>query len=271
VAVLLAGALAWKWQLGVRRVVAAVALMAALVGLAVTQLVDGAWTTGMTVAGGTLAVAGAVLAQRFYRDPERRPPAGADLVLSPADGEVVYVRRSVAGALPVATKHGRDHRLDELVGTGLVGEEAVVVGVAMSFLDVHVNRAPVAGLVTARRHQSGSFLSLRRPEAVFQNERATTVISTGSLDVAVVQIASRLVRQVVGYVGEGDRVAAGDRIGAIRLGSQVDLVLPARPDVQVLVRPGDRVRAGESALARVDATALTGSGTDRTTDDAAGG
>ena len=87
---------------------------------------------------------------------------------------------------------------------------------------------------------------------VFENERATTVIEGPGLEVAVVQIASRLVRQIAGYVGVGDKVAQGQRIGVIRLGSQVDVVLPSRSDLQVTVRPGQRVRAGESVLALVE-------------------
>ncbi len=87
---------------------------------------------------------------------------------------------------------------------------------------------------------------------VFENERATTVIERPGLEVAVVQIASRLVRQIAGYVGVGDKVAQGQPIGVIRLGSQVDVVLPSRSDLQVTVRPGQRVRAGESVLALVE-------------------
>ncbi len=174
-------------------------------------------------------------------------------MLSPADGEVVYVRRADAGELPVATKHGRSYSLRELTRTTLDSEDAVVIGIGMSFLDVHVNRSPIAGVVTARQHFPGLFGSLRDPRMTFENERATTVIQSAHLQVAVVQIASRLVRQIVGRVSCGDTVRAGDRIGVIRLGSQVDVVLPRRPDVEVCVRAGQRVRAGESVLAVVRA------------------
>jgi phosphatidylserine decarboxylase len=87
---------------------------------------------------------------------------------------------------------------------------------------------------------------------VYENERATTVIERPGLEVAVVQIASRLVRQIAGFVDVGDRVTAGQRIGVIRLGSQVDVVLPRREGVRVTVRPGERVRAGESILAELE-------------------
>jgi phosphatidylserine decarboxylase len=73
--------------------------------------------------------------------------------------------------------------------------------------------------------------------------------------VAVVQIASRLVRQIASYVDEGDEVALGQRIGVIRLGSQVDLVVPVQTGIEVLVEPGDRVRAGESVLVELKTAA----------------
>ena len=88
----------------------------------------------------------------------------------------------------------------------------------------------------------------------FQNERLTTVIERDGLQVAVVQITSRLVRQIVSFVEEGQQVTLGQRIGVIRFGSQVDVVVPARPDLEVRVRPGMRVRAGESAIAVIPAS-----------------
>jgi len=197
----------------------------------------------------TLAIGFAILAWRFFRDPERRPPARDDVVVSPADGEVIYVRESVGGMLPVATKHGRDYSLVELTKTPLRTEEAVVIGIAMSFLDVHVNRSPIAGRVTLREHFTGRFGSLGKPRMVFENERATTLIERRDLEVAVVQIASRLVRQIAGFVKVEDELTRGQRIGVIRFGSQVDLVLPRDEAITVVVEPGQHIRAGESVLA----------------------
>lgn len=84
---------------------------------------------------------------------------------------------------------------------------------------------------------------------VFENERATTVIEQDGLQVAVVQIASRLVRQIVSFLHEGQQIALGQRIGVIRFGSQVDLVLPVRQDVKLTVYPGEQLRAGQSIIA----------------------
>jgi phosphatidylserine decarboxylase len=161
----------------------------------------------------------------------------------------LYVRESQGGLLPVASKNGRRYALQELTKTPLLSGDAVVVGIGLSLLDVHVNRAPVAGRVALVSRFPGRFGSLRRPEMVFENERATMVIEHGRWQVAVVLIASRLVRRIVTFVSEGDQVAAGQRLGMIRFGSQVDLVLPAPNDLDVSVRPGDRVRAGESIIA----------------------
>jgi phosphatidylserine decarboxylase len=248
--------LAWKWQLGVRRVAAAVTVLALGAGLLVWLLDANLLLRSLLVAVLTLVAAAAVLAYRFYRDPERTAPAMSErAIVSPADGEVVYVRESRGGRLPVSTKGSRDYALTELTKTTLRSDDAIVIGISMSFLDVHVNRAPIAGRITVQRHFAGLFGSLRRPEMVFENERATTVIERGPLQVAVVQIASRLVRQIVSYVREGDEVAVGQRIGVIRLGSQVDVVVPTTADLELLVRTGDRVRAGESVLAQLRAEA----------------
>jgi len=143
-----------------------------------------------------------------------------------------------------------------LTHTALHERDAVVVGIAMSFLDVHVNRAPIAGRVVLSRHFPGRFGSLKRPETVFENERTTTLIAGSRLEIAVVQIASRLVRQITSYVRDGQEVNLGQRIGIIRLGSQVDVVLPQRRDLCVLVGEGDRVTAGVSVIATVGAAVV---------------
>ena len=194
----------------------------------------------------------ASLAYRFYRDPERTPPNRDDVIVSPADGAVVYVRRSEKGMLPVSTKHRRTYPLEELTKTVLRSEDATVVGIALNFLDVHVNRAPIGGRVMHERRSPGRFGSLRQPETIFENERSTIVIERGDLQVAVVMIASRLVRRIVAFVREGQTISLGDRIGMIRFGSQVDLVLPTSSELELNVRQGDRVVAGESIIAFVD-------------------
>jgi len=254
-AVLAALPLAWKWQLGVARPAIVVGALAAVAVLLVAGT-DAAFAVSPVVAAAlvwvvTVALATALLAYRFYRDPERTVPERDDAILSPADGEVVYVRDAPGGMLPVSSKLGRDYALQELTKTPLASEDNVVVGIALNFLDVHVNRAPIRGRAVVQRHFPGRFGSLRRPEMVFENERATLVLARDDLQVAVVMIASRLVRRIVTFVREGDDVAAGQRIGVIRFGSQVDVVLPLRDELAVLVEAGDRVIAGQTAIAEL--------------------
>lgn len=255
ISLLLGLPLAWKWQLGVARAAIALALVALAASTALTLAVRpglvGGVALGAIGAGVSLVACSMFVAYRFYRDPKRTAPEGDGLIVSPADGIVIYVQTSEGGELPVAAKHGKRYTLQELTRTPLHEREATVVGIAMSFLDVHVNRFPIAGKVAVQKHFAGTFGSLRHKEMVYLNERATTLIEEGGMQIAVVQIASRLVRQIVSFVGEGETGARGQRLGVIRLGSQVDLVLPAREDLSVCVRVGERVRAGESIVARV--------------------
>jgi phosphatidylserine decarboxylase len=246
--------LAWKWNLGMRRTTLAVACLGLLTGLLTVgvpflQVANGIPLKAVVNWLLTLGAATALMMYRFYRDPERKIPLAHHVIVSPADGEVLYVRESRDGALPISTKGGRTYPLRELTKTPLQMRDAAVIGIGMSLLDVHVNRSPIAGRITMKQHFSGLFGSLRRPEMEFQNERMTTLIEREDLQLAVVQIASRLVRQIVSFVHERQDVALGQRIGIIRFGSQVDLVLPLRADLTVTVKPGDRVKAGESIVA----------------------
>lgn len=245
--------LAFKWQLDLRLTAATLVVLGVLSSVVIAA-VGKVISLEERVAAGlvavlTLAATFSLLVYRFYRDPERLAPLREDVIVSPADGEVIYVRHTEGGMLPVSGKGAREYALEELTRTELRSGEAVVIGIAMNFLDVHVNRAPIGGRVALKRHFSGSFSSLKRAEAVFGNERATTVIESSGIQVAVVQIASRLVRQIVNWVDEDQVVMLGQRIGVIRFGSQVDLVLPAHHSVEIKALPGQRVRAGESVVA----------------------
>jgi hypothetical protein len=146
-------ALAHKWELGLRTSALALLACAAVACVAVTAL-DAAGALhaavqSLLMAAIALALALGLVAWRFYRDPERLPPSHDNIIVSPADGVIAYVRATERGELPVAIKKGRRMRLDELVRTPLASEEATVIGIALTFLDVHVNRAPIAGVVKA--------------------------------------------------------------------------------------------------------------------------
>jgi phosphatidylserine decarboxylase len=197
----------------------------------------------------TIVVGLAGLAVLSFRDPERPAPERGDVIVSPADGLVIYVRGTQPGHVPEADKKGRTSTLRELEGTTLSSAASVVIGIAMNLSDVHVNRAPIAGKVRLIEHVHGTFGSLRNPDNVLTNERVTTVIDHDGLQIALVQIASRLVRRIVTFASEGRELALGQRIGAIRFGSQVDLIIPARQDVRLTVQVGDKVIAGRTIAA----------------------
>ena len=120
----------------------------------------------------------------------------------------------------------------------------------MTYLDVHVNRAPIGGEVRLVKRIGGLYRSLKHKEAVFQNERVATVIENPDVQVGVVQIASRLVRKIVPFVYEQAVIEQGQRIGKIRFGSQVDIIVPDSTGLEILVAPGDRLTAGISQIAR---------------------
>lgn len=258
--VALLAALSWKWCLPVRAVGPIIALAAAAGALVGAGVRGANWTlipTLAVVAGAELAVYLGAILYRFYRDPERTPPADPQAVVSPADGTVIYVRRLPPGSLLRSEKRGAQLVLEELNGSSLATQELWQIGISMVFTDVHVNRAPMAGAVTLARHQPGKFFSLRIPEAVNVNERQTLVLDNGRFAIALVQIASRLVRRIVPYVREGQNVERGQRIGMIKFGSQVDVFLPVADVPELRVREGDVLVAGESVLALSPALAAT--------------
>lgn len=198
----------------------------------------------------TFCLASALLLHRMTRDPERVSPKEKGIVVSAADGMVIYIKPVAGDTTPLVTKHGKAYRLDELMGTGLMTNGAHIIGVEMNLLNVHTNRCPIAGRVQLIHHVGGKFISLREEEAPFVNERCTTVIQNDSIAVGVVQVASRLVRRIDNILETGHSVGIGQRLGVIRLGSLVALVIPKREDVSIVVHVGDHVAAGLSILAR---------------------
>lgn len=166
-----------------------------------------------------LAAAASVAATSFFRDPDRRPGEGA--VLAPADGIVSMVERRPDGRVRIATY--------------------------MSLRDVHVNRAPTDGVVRALVHIPGGYRPAFRKDSD-RNERVFWTLETPLGEVELVQIAGVLARRIIPYRQPGERVARGERIGLIRFGSRVDIVLP--PGIDPALSVGDRVRAGLTRLDR---------------------
>jgi len=197
-----------------------------------------------------LVVTFLVIIYRFYRDPARIPPKMDNIILSPADGTVKYVKRIEKGDAPFSDKGERRFPLKELTKTNLVAGGAWLIGITMTYIDVHINRSPIEGRVILVRHIDGKFVSLKRDDAPILNERATIVIDNELFKVGVVLIASRLVRRIVSYVREGQMLRIGEKIGKITFGSQADIVLPALPGLEIDVRQGEQVSAGSSVIGR---------------------
>jgi phosphatidylserine decarboxylase len=245
----------WKWCLPRDRSALLIAL-AGMVGVAVgigSARVELAWQWRFLLTGiAQSTFYAAALLWLFYRDPDRLVPDEPGLVLSPADGTVIYIRRLEAGEPLRSEKNGAIMVLDEVRDTALAQEALWQVGIAMVFTDVHVNRAPIPGILTFACHKPGKFLSLRRKEALNMNERQTLIIENRGEDMQVmlVQIASRLVRQIVAYVKQGQPLERGQRVGMIRFGSQVDMFLPIRKVAQPHVKIGQRLQAGVTIVAQ---------------------
>ncbi len=250
--------LAWKWRIKIKVALGGGVIIGALTGLIVSQI---AYTTGLNTAilviielPMILLITGLIILTRFYRDPERTPTVTEGVILSPADGTVVYVNKVEKGTALVSTKGQRKFRLDEITSTDLLQNTTYLVGIDMNILNVHVNRAPIAGKIAFQKRTIGKFISLRREESDILNERITTIIDNGTFSIGVVQIASRLVRSVVSYIKVGDELKIGQRIGAIVFGSQVDLAIPELDNLIIVTKAGDEVKAGITIIARYGQT-----------------
>jgi phosphatidylserine decarboxylase len=195
----------------------------------------------------------AIVLYKFYRDPERIPPDQPNVIVAPADGKIIYIKHAGNGEIPVAKKFGqRLIKLEEFTNTDLIDDPLYVVGITLSILNVHVNRVPVQGKVLSLNYTPGRFISLRKRNAPFVNERLTTIIDQGNYKIGIVQIASHLVRRIQSYLQEGQSVDLGQRLGMIKFGSQVDLVIPRLKNLEFMIRPGDEVEAGVSIIATYD-------------------
>jgi phosphatidylserine decarboxylase len=160
----------------------------------------------------------------FFRDPARTIPQGAGEIVSPGDGLVTEAEW-------IETTSGSRLRLS----------------IFLNVFDVHVNRAPVSGTVKVAEFREGQFMNAMKPESVLHNEQTLVVIDAGGYDVSFKQIAGLLARRIVCNVKVGDRVERGQRIGLIKFGSRVDVLMPAEADLKV--KTGSRVRGGSTVLA----------------------
>ena len=157
----------------------------------------------------------------FFRDPEREIPGGP-VAVSPADGKVVVVRPE--------------------------GASSTRISIFLNIFDVHVNRTPIAGTITDVKYRKGRFLVASKEVASVQNEQNTVVVEGNGTHVVFSQIAGLIARRIVFNKRQGDQVSAGERIGMIKFGSRMDVVLG--PEWDIVVQEGMHVAAGSSVLAR---------------------
>jgi phosphatidylserine decarboxylase len=167
-----------------------------------------------------VTIAGAALMLYFFRDPERVPPEEDGVILSPADGKVIYVKKVEGESHFVSIKAGTRYPLEELIQTQWPSRGGHLIGIEMNVLDVHVNRAPIAGRIALCKKIKGGFPGLGKQNAEIRSQRAVILIDAGNISVGVVQIASRFVRGIVSYVKEGQQVAIGDRYDPFRFSSR---------------------------------------------------
>ncbi len=166
----------------------------------------------------------------FFRDPARATPIGDNLLIAPADGKLIGVRRR-----PPPTEMA-------------LGEAPMTVfSTFLSVFNVHVVRAPLTGRVVASEHEPGLFTNAESDEASEQNERQSIVIEPASGErIGVVLIAGMVARRIVTFVREGETVQAGQRIGIIRFGSRVDVYAPG--ERKLMVGEEQRMVGGETVL-----------------------
>ena len=166
----------------------------------------------------------------FFRDPHRTIPAGKGLIVSPGDGLVTETAS-------ITTTEGALQR----------------VSIFLSVFNVHVNRAPISGTVSRVHYQKGRFLNAMNPASAERNEQNVVTLrgqgADAGFEVTFKQIAGLLARRIVCRCAKGQTVERGQRVGLIKFGSRVDVLLPANAELRVSV--GDRVKGGASVLAAV--------------------
>jgi len=170
------------------------------------------------------------LTLNFFRDPERKTPDKDGIIVAPADGKVIVIRKNI--------------------NNSFVGENCNQISIFMSPLNVHVNRIPISGKVKHLKYYEGKFIAAFEDKASENNERMETGIISNNGKVLFTQIAGFLARRIVNDLNVGDSVIIGNRFGMIKFGSRVDIFVPDNwtPAVQM----NDNVYAGETILFKLN-------------------
>ncbi len=167
-----------------------------------------------------------IFSLNFFRDPDRTPPGSDNVIVSPADGRVLFVK--------------------DVIENKFIGSEAKQVSIFMSPIDVHVNRIPVDGKVEYLKYFEGKYIAAFEDKASDVNERAEFGISGKYGKVFFNQVAGFIARRIIYEISVGDSVKIGERFGMIKFGSRVDVIVPA--GWNVMVKKDDKVKAGETIL-----------------------
>ncbi len=162
----------------------------------------------------------------FFRDPDRTPPNRDDVVVSPADGKVLFVK--------------------DVLDNKYINDNAIQISIFMSPLNVHVNRIPISGKVEYLKYFKGEYVAAFEDKASEVNERAEFGIQSKFGKVFFTQVAGFIARRIVYEIKEGDSVEIGKRFGMIKFGSRVDVVVPK--NWKPKVKKDDKVTAGETIL-----------------------
>jgi phosphatidylserine decarboxylase len=160
----------------------------------------------------------------FFRDPKRTIPTAPGLIVSPGDGLVTET-------VTISTPEGSRQR----------------ISIFLNVFNVHVNRSPIAGSLTRVRYQKGKYLNAMNPASADRNEQNAVTVKGDGYEVTFKQIAGLLARRIVFNLSQGDTVERGQRVGLIKFGSRVDVLLPAEATIKIKV--GDKVKGGSSVLA----------------------
>lgn len=171
------------------------------------------------------------------------------IIVSPADGRVLYVRK-IENDTFIWYKEKKIPLKEIVWADDIKVHSGYIIGVYMSPFDVHVNRSPISGKVIKTTHFKGKFLRMRKKESELLNERNFIVLEhEKGFRTIVIQIAAFAVGKIDCYVKENMGVKLGQRIGRVRLGSQVDIIICGLPELKILKKPGEKVLAGETVIA----------------------
>jgi phosphatidylserine decarboxylase len=162
----------------------------------------------------------------FFRDPERSIPAEPGLIVSPGDGKVTETAR-------IETPAGPRQR----------------ISIFLSVFNVHINRSPIAGRIVDLQYRKGKYLNAMNPASAEENEQNVVTVRGQGTEVVFKQIAGLLARRIVFRLSVGAQLERGQRVGLIKFGSRVDVILPA--EAQIRVQVGDRVQGGATVLAQM--------------------